>query len=254
SSSSSGSDNEVDLCSKACSKAYATLQTHYDKLTVDSRKSQFDVLSYKTGLESVEARLVVNQKNEIVFEEDIKLLKLDVMLRDNALVELRKKFKKAKKERYDLKLTLEKFQTSSKNLKLHSYESYDSVPKSPVNDRYKTGEGYHAIPPPYIGTFMPPKPDLVFNDALTASEIVTNVVNVESSLNKPIKDMSKTLRPDAPIIKDWISISEDETEIESVPKQKEPSFVPTSEHVKTPRESVKKVEHPKQAENLRTDN
>nr|GFC46352.1 ribonuclease H-like domain-containing protein [Tanacetum cinerariifolium] len=41
-----------------------------------------------------------------------------------------------------------------------------------------------------------------------------------------------------------ISDSVDETEIESVPKQKEPSFVLTSEHVKTPRKSVKKVEHP----------
>nr|GEU80587.1 hypothetical protein [Tanacetum cinerariifolium] len=59
------------------------------------RKSKFDVLSYQTGLESVEARLVVYQQNKNVFEEDIKLLKLDVMLRDNALVELRKKFKKA---------------------------------------------------------------------------------------------------------------------------------------------------------------
>nr|GEV04595.1 hypothetical protein [Tanacetum cinerariifolium] len=39
SSSSSGSDNEVAPCSKACSKAYATLQSHYDKLTVDFRKS-----------------------------------------------------------------------------------------------------------------------------------------------------------------------------------------------------------------------
>nr|GEX05747.1 hypothetical protein [Tanacetum cinerariifolium] len=84
-------------CSKACSKAYATLQSHYDKLTNDLRKSQFDVLSYKIGLESVEARLLVYQQNENVFEEDIKLLKLDVMLRDNALVELRKKFKKARK-------------------------------------------------------------------------------------------------------------------------------------------------------------
>nr|GEU69850.1 hypothetical protein [Tanacetum cinerariifolium] len=64
--------------------------------------------------------------------------------------------------------------------------------------------------------------------------------------------MSKTLRPDASIIEDWISNSEDETEIESVSKQKEPSFVPTSKHVKTPRKSVKKVEHPKQADNLRT--
>nr|GEV07419.1 putative ribonuclease H-like domain-containing protein [Tanacetum cinerariifolium] len=73
------------------------------------RKSQSNVISYKTGLDPIEARLVVYQKNETVFEEDIKLLKLDVMLRDNALVELKKKFEKAKKERNVLKLTLEKF-------------------------------------------------------------------------------------------------------------------------------------------------
>nr|GEW97228.1 putative ribonuclease H-like domain-containing protein [Tanacetum cinerariifolium] len=48
SSSSSGSDNEVAPCSKACSKAYATLQRHYDNLNVEFRKSQFNVLSYKT--------------------------------------------------------------------------------------------------------------------------------------------------------------------------------------------------------------
>nr|GFB96632.1 hypothetical protein [Tanacetum cinerariifolium] len=59
SSSNSSSDNEVVFCSKACTKAYATLQTHYDKLTEDYRKSQFDVISYQTGLESVEARLLV---------------------------------------------------------------------------------------------------------------------------------------------------------------------------------------------------
>nr|GEV07135.1 putative ribonuclease H-like domain-containing protein [Tanacetum cinerariifolium] len=254
SSSSSGSDNEVAPCFKACSKAYATLQTHYDKFAIDSRKSQFDVLSYKIALESVEARLDVYQQKENVFEKDIKLLKLDFMLRDNALVKLRKKFKKAKKERDDLKLTLEKFQTSSKNLKLHSYELDDSVPISPVNDRYKTCEGYHDVPPPYTRTFMPPKPDLVFNDAPNANEIVPNMVNVESSSNKTSKDLSETLRPDAPIIKDWTSNSEDETEIESVHKQKDPSFAPTSEHVKTPRESVKKVEPNIQAENLKTNN
>ncbi|GJY65257.1 putative ribonuclease H-like domain-containing protein [Tanacetum coccineum] len=83
--SSPSSDSEVSTCSKAC-------------------------------LESVEARLDVYKKNVIVFEEDIKILKLDIMLRDNALVELRRKFEKAKKERDDLKLTLEKFRNSSKNL------------------------------------------------------------------------------------------------------------------------------------------
>nr|GEY01921.1 hypothetical protein [Tanacetum cinerariifolium] len=80
------------------------------------RKSQFDVISYKTGLESVEARLLVYQQNETVFEKDTKLLKLNVQLRDNALVVLRQKFKKEEQERDELKLKLEKFQTSSKNL------------------------------------------------------------------------------------------------------------------------------------------
>nr|GFC11666.1 hypothetical protein [Tanacetum cinerariifolium] len=113
---------------------------------------------------------------------DIKLLKLDVMLRDNALAELRKKFEKAKKERNDLKLTLDKFQTSSKNLKLYSQESANRVPKTSENDRYKTGEGCHVVPPPYTGTFMPPKLDLVFTDDPNASESVANVFNVESRI------------------------------------------------------------------------
>nr|GEV18739.1 copia protein [Tanacetum cinerariifolium] len=72
--------------------------------------------AYKAGLESVDARLEVYKKNESVFEEDIKILKLDVMFRDKVIIELRQKFKKAKKERDDLKLTLEKFKGSSKNL------------------------------------------------------------------------------------------------------------------------------------------
>nr|GEU86097.1 hypothetical protein [Tanacetum cinerariifolium] len=95
-------------------------------------KSQFDVISYKTGLESVEARLVVYQQIENVFEEDIKVLKLDVMLRENTLVEHRKKFEKAEQERDELKLKLDKLQTSSKNLsKLLASQIID-----------KTGLGY----------------------------------------------------------------------------------------------------------------
>nr|GEY62715.1 hypothetical protein [Tanacetum cinerariifolium] len=217
STSSFGSDSEVTPCSKACSKAYATLQSHYDKLTVDFKKSQFDVLSYKLGLESVEARLVVYQQNKNVFEEDIKLLKLDVMLRDNALVELRKKFKKYEKERDELKLKLEKFQTSLKNLMFHcdelsSSESDVSVSTSLVHDRYKLGKGYHVVPPLYTRTFIPPKPDLVFHDAPFASEIVPTVFNVQPSTTKPTKKLSQSNRPSTPIIEDWIFDSEDEYE------------------------------------------
>nr|GEX27086.1 hypothetical protein [Tanacetum cinerariifolium] len=93
---------------------------------------------------------------------------------------------------------------------LHSDESVNSVPASLVID---SGKGYRVVSPPYTGTFMPPKPDLVINDAPTASESIANVVPIESNTNKPSKDMS--LRPDAPIIEDWTSDSEDESEIES---------------------------------------
>nr|GEX19931.1 hypothetical protein [Tanacetum cinerariifolium] len=93
------------------------------------------------------------------------------------------------------------------------------------------------------GTFIPPKPDLVFHDVPPASETVPNMVHVESSTNKPGKEMSKTLRPDAPIIEDWIFDSEDESKPEFMSNQKEPSFVQISAHVKTPRASVKTIEH-----------
>nr|GEW75761.1 hypothetical protein [Tanacetum cinerariifolium] len=183
-----------------------------------------------------------DSENKNVFEEDIKLLKLDVMLRDNALVELRKKFKKYKKERDELKLKLEKFQTSLKNLskllesqitdktslgydnqmftstvfhcdELSSSESNVSVPTSLVHDSYKLGEGYHVVPPPYTRTFIPPKPDLVFHDAPFASEIVPTVFNVEPSTTKPTKELSQSNRRSAPIIEDWVFDLEDEYEV-----------------------------------------
>ncbi|GJX35326.1 hypothetical protein Tco_0246883 [Tanacetum coccineum] len=170
SSSSSSSDTEVSTCSKACLKSYETLKEHYDNLTKDFNKSQLNVGAYKAGLEFVEARLEVYKKNESVFEEDIKILKLDIRLRDNALTELTKKFEKAEKEIDDLKLTLEKFENSSKNLsKLLEIQVSDKFKtgvgfNSQVNDKYKIGEDYHAVPPPYTGNFMPPKPNLVRAD------------------------------------------------------------------------------------------
>ncbi|GJX01923.1 hypothetical protein Tco_0185836 [Tanacetum coccineum] len=229
-------------------------------------RSQLNVGAYKAGLESVEARLDVYKKNEAVFEEDIKILKLDIMLRDNALTELRKKFEKAEKERDDLKLTLEKFENSSKNLsklldsqvcdKFKTGVGYDSqvldsqVFDSQVNDKYKTGEGYHAVPPPYTGNFMPPKPDLVLadKDEYVFSESVTSVPAVATSEVKTSESKPKSVSE--PLIEDWISDSENENETES--KQRKPSFakvefVKSNEHVKSPRESVKKVENNKQA-------
>ncbi|GJX81628.1 hypothetical protein Tco_0331109 [Tanacetum coccineum] len=114
--SSSSSDSEVDSCSKTCMKAYDTLKEQYENLSSDYKKSQFNLLSYKAGLESVEARLVHFKKNEVVLEESIKVLKLEVRSRDNALDKYKMNLEKAETERNQLKQTLKKFQNSSKYL------------------------------------------------------------------------------------------------------------------------------------------
>nr|GEY04631.1 hypothetical protein [Tanacetum cinerariifolium] len=170
------------------------------------RKSQFDVISYKTGLEYVEDRLLVYQQNEIVFEEDIKLLKLEVQLRDNALVVLRQKFKKAKQERDDLKLKLEKFQTSSKSL--------SKLLASQTND--KTRLGYNT--------------QVFYSSMFDCDEIPT----------KPDNDLSHTHSPSTPIIEDWVSDSEDDSEA-ALP-QNAPSSVQPTEYLKPPRPFVKPIE------------
>ncbi|GKC45546.1 ribonuclease H-like domain-containing protein [Tanacetum coccineum] len=82
----SSSDSKVDSCSKSGVKAYATLKEQYDNLSLDYKRSQFNLVSYKAGLESVEARLAYYKKNEVVFEESINVLKLEVKLRDTAFI------------------------------------------------------------------------------------------------------------------------------------------------------------------------
>nr|GEV03866.1 retrovirus-related Pol polyprotein from transposon TNT 1-94 [Tanacetum cinerariifolium] len=110
-------DTEVSTCSKAYLKSYETLKEHYDNLIKDFNKSQFNLGAYKAGLKFVEARLKVYKKNEVVFEDDTNILKLDVIFRDKAIKELRQKFEKAEK-RNDLKLTLEKFEVETSESKL----------------------------------------------------------------------------------------------------------------------------------------
>ncbi|GKA45791.1 ribonuclease H-like domain-containing protein [Tanacetum coccineum] len=261
--SSSSSDSEVDSCSKSCVKAYATLKEQYDSLSSDYKKSQFNLVSYKA-----------------------------VKLRDNALVENKKKLEKAEKERDELKLTLEKFQNSSKSLNnlLESqvsvkfktglgYNAASSTAASPAvesfvnssemlenqeNNKSKSDKGYHAVPPPYTGNFIPFKPDLMFMDEIVKSEnmdvttIVTpsNVKTVES--NHESADVKsngdavepKTIRKNSfrpPVIEDWNF--DDDSEVEFIPNVEDKTVRPSTEKikfVKSARETVEKVETPKQ--------
>nr|GEZ26175.1 hypothetical protein [Tanacetum cinerariifolium] len=153
-------------------------------------------------------------ENEAVFEEDIEFLKYDVKVRDNSITEL-KNHQISHKDKtghgYDSQLN-EKDLNNKSDVFESAYDS--SVNESEednnqANDRYKAGEGYHAVPPPYTGNFMPPRPDLsfaglddsVFKSAI--SETITSVHETKTSASKTSKESMekpKSVRPSAPII------------------------------------------------------
>ncbi|GJU28090.1 hypothetical protein Tco_1166711 [Tanacetum coccineum] len=77
-SNSSGSDTEVQSCSKNCVKTYEKLQKQFDEQRQTLSKANLEIIAYQLGLESVEAQLVVHQKNEAVYEEKIVVLEFEV--------------------------------------------------------------------------------------------------------------------------------------------------------------------------------
>nr|GEU34665.1 ribonuclease H-like domain-containing protein [Tanacetum cinerariifolium] len=87
-----------------------------------------------------------------------------------------------------------------------------SLSPSSLSDRIQPSGGYNAVPPPIKGNFMPPKPDLVFHTAPFVVETDHSAFTIHLSPAKPAEDLSHTTRPMAPIIEDWVSDSEDESE------------------------------------------
>ncbi|GKA34643.1 ribonuclease H-like domain-containing protein [Tanacetum coccineum] len=112
-SSTSSTNSEVSNdsnCCSSCLECVKDLKEQNEQLVKDLRTARISVVSYKTGLESVEARLLVFKKNESVYEEDIKLLKREIYLRDLDITELKRKLELATKEKDEVQY---------KNLKIH---------------------------------------------------------------------------------------------------------------------------------------
>ncbi|GJT68212.1 ribonuclease H-like domain-containing protein [Tanacetum coccineum] len=124
--------NDSNCCS-SCLECVKDLKEQNEQLVKDLRTARISVVSYKTGLESVEARLLVFKKNESVYEEDIKLLKREIYLRDLDITELKRKLELATKEKDEVQLTVQKFENSSKSL--------SKLLDSQIMDKCKTGLG-----------------------------------------------------------------------------------------------------------------
>ncbi|GJW64392.1 ribonuclease H-like domain-containing protein [Tanacetum coccineum] len=146
----------------------------------------------------------------------------------------------------------------STNFVLMAYTSLGSISSSSsdseiqVSDKFKTSVGYDSqvVDKQVFDSQVNDK----YKIGYVFSESITSVPAVETSKVKTSE--SKPMSIGEPLIKDWISDSEDENETEFKSKQRKPSFakvefVKSNEHMKIPKESVNKVENNKQAKYLR---
>ncbi|GJT56719.1 ribonuclease H-like domain-containing protein [Tanacetum coccineum] len=273
-------DSEVSTdktCSKTCLHNYETLKKQYDDLRVKLDDTAFKAATYKRGLSILEAQVVKYKESEVLFSEEIALLKRSVGHKDYLMGLVKTELEKVKEEKEGVEFKLAKFEKSSKDL--------DDLLASQVTDKNKRGFGYNAVPSPHPLILNRPTPlDLSYSglEEFKQPEVneygprdsglkPTNVCNRESNNSKENTDDSLTQQPktvvsplkvdkdwrekffhpanhvrveepkkarentDAPIIEDWVS--DDEEEVESIPKEEKKADVP----IATKKESVKPV-------------
>ncbi|GJT90819.1 putative ribonuclease H-like domain-containing protein [Tanacetum coccineum] len=138
------SDSEVTndkSCSKNCLKNYEALKKQYDDLLVKLSDTDFKAATYKRGLATLEGQIVKYREHEVLFSEEIALLKRSVGSKEYQMGLLRAELEKVKQEKEGFEFKIAKFDKSAKDL--------SEMLESQVTDKSKKGVGYHAVPSPH---------------------------------------------------------------------------------------------------------
>ncbi|GKC56341.1 hypothetical protein Tco_1083939, partial [Tanacetum coccineum] len=157
SSSSSSSNKVVQNCSKQCLESFKTLQKNFHSEREKHSKARLEIQGYELALESLESRILVHEKNELAWGEKYEFQNYELKCREIKINNLNLELEKVVKERGELKLKIEKWVESSKNLCRSSDEEI-----TPANDRFSKEDGYHAVPPLITGNFLTPRADISF--------------------------------------------------------------------------------------------
>ncbi|GJV00876.1 putative ribonuclease H-like domain-containing protein [Tanacetum coccineum] len=277
-----GVDSEVytdKTCSKTCLKNYETLKKQYDDLLTKLHQTEFKAITYKRGLDTVEAQLVTYRKNEVLFSEEVGVLKREVGCKQYEINMLKTEFKKVKQEKDGIDFKIEKFGKASKDL--------DQLLGSQITDKSKKGLGYSEVPLPHPLIYnRPNKLDLSYSgldefkepefkgygpenskkesnvvcknesdkskensDKSLVKEQVSRVKSsfVEGCGSNTSKSVSEVepkqvwKNDDALIIEDWVS--DDEEQDESMPKPEKKTIIPTAAKIEKPvKKSVRYAE------------
>nr|GEU77397.1 putative ribonuclease H-like domain-containing protein [Tanacetum cinerariifolium] len=202
------SDSEVHSksCSNTCLKSFETLKTQYDNLRIEFNKSEFDLATYKRGLAFGKEKLVFYKKNEVMFCGHITILKRDASFRDSEITALNLQIEKLKKEKESNQIKIDNFENASKSL--------DKLIGSQITDNSKTRFGftsYNAVAPPPTCLFAPPSIDLSNSDLEEFLQPEFKGYGPKDSKSVFINTSNEIKKvPDASIIKDWVSDSDED--------------------------------------------
>ncbi|GJW25624.1 putative ribonuclease H-like domain-containing protein [Tanacetum coccineum] len=174
------------------------VEPNYDTEREKHNKAKLEIRGYEIALESLEARILGHEKNELAWGERYEFQNYDLKCREIKINNLNLELEKVVKERDELKLKIEKWEGSSKNLtkilnsqmsthdknglgfgtqmddlsnksetdsenSLTIFEVRSSDEESTLaNNRFTKANEYHAVPPPITGNPLTPRADISF--------------------------------------------------------------------------------------------
>ncbi|GJT77568.1 hypothetical protein Tco_1044293 [Tanacetum coccineum] len=197
------SDSAVKTCSKTCLKNYEALKKQYDDLLVKLSDTDFKAAIYKRGLATFEGQIVKYIEHEVLFSEEIALLKRSVGSKEYQMGLLRAELEKVKQEKEGFEFKIVKFDKSAKDLEY--LKSTIGCDKESDNSKENTNDSLeqHQI-----------------TDTKTSS--VKSLLKVDKDWKEKFSNPANHVREvepkkvrennDAPVIEDWVSDDEDDDE------------------------------------------
>ncbi|GJT17668.1 ribonuclease H-like domain-containing protein [Tanacetum coccineum] len=198
-------------CSKTCLKNYETLKKQYDDLLAKQHQTEFKAITYKRGLDTVEAQLVTYRKNEVLFSEEVDVLKREVGVKQYEINMLKTEFEKCSEFKgygpeNSKKESNVVCENQSDNSKENSDKSLVKEQVSQVKSSFVEGCGS--------------------NTSKSVSEVEPKKVRKNN---------------DALIIEDWVSDDEEQDESKTKPEKK--TVIPTAAKIEKPvKKSVRYAE------------
>ncbi|GJZ38873.1 ribonuclease H-like domain-containing protein [Tanacetum coccineum] len=187
----------------------------------------FKAATYKRGLSILEAQVVKYKESEVLFSEEIALLKRSVGHKEYLMGLLKTELEKVKEEKEGFEFKIAKFEKSSKDLDQLLASNLEEFKQPEVNE-YSSRDS--SLKPT---TICDREVDNSKESSLKVDKDWKEKFFYPANHAREVEPKQARENNDAPIIEDWVS--DDEEEVEVIPKVEKKTAIPTA----TKKESVK---------------